>query len=114
MTLALLVALQSAAPVAAPPTVDPTQFDLATLDRTGGRFASPVGCRREPGEITVCAQPGGGGYPYDEWARIFATAPLVAETPLSGSLRGRVFVESATLPNGTVSNRAMVGIKLPF
>jgi hypothetical protein len=114
MTLAILVALQAAAAAPAPPAVDPTEFDLASLERADGRFASTIGCRREPGEITVCAQPSGGGYDFDEWARIFATRPLVAETHLTGSLTGRAYVESHTLPNGMVSKRAMVGIRLPF
>jgi hypothetical protein len=47
-------------------------------------------------------------------ARIFEPGRLVAETRLQGGLTGDVHVESAPMDRGAVSNRVMVGLRLPF
>jgi hypothetical protein len=107
MRLALLLALQASpqAPVGLP-NID---FDLAKAKpsdpcETGGRGSDIVVCGRRPR----------GDYDMEKWARIFATEPLVAETPIGRGAVARAYVESVPMPGGQVSKRAMVGIKLPF
>ena len=114
MAVALWLALQAASP-APPAGAAPVDFDLADVPE-----AAP-GLRRtcrgaDSDEIVVCGQRrrGGGDYPLEAMARIFETKPIVAETGIGGGAVARAFVESVTMPNGEVSNRVMVGIKLPF
>ena len=116
MALVFLLALQAAAP---PPALGAIDFDLARvrpaefgLDGAG----RTRGCdRADSSTIVVCGRrPSGVGYPLQEWARIFEPRPIVAETRLTGNLSGRAYVESVAFPNGEISNRVMVGVKLPF
>ena len=110
MTLALLLALQAASPAGAagadPLAVD---FDLAEVKPREG-------CAPGSGsDIVVCGRRRkNDAYPLEEWERIFATKPLVAETGIGGGARVRAYVDSVVMPNGEVSKRAMVGIKLKF
>ncbi len=121
MALALLIALQAAAPVssptapAAPPPLIPDDFDLARL-RSLEFSLRRRGCEpQDSSTILVCGtRPRGGDYPLEEWERIFAEGPLVAETGLVGDATIRAYVEAQAMPNGDVSNRAMVGVRLPF
>jgi hypothetical protein len=113
MAIALAWALQAAAAAsaaqapAAPVAVD---FDLARYRPGGGAG----GCGTEA-EILVCGRrERSGDYPMERWARVFAQRPLVAEARLGGNATGRVFVDSAQMPNGMVSNRVMVGVRIPF
>lgn len=111
MALAFLLALQAAAAPA-----PPEDFDLARVVPAGPELGGPVaGCRRDVTEaIIVCGRrPGIGDYPIEQWERVFAERPLVAEKKF-GRATARAFVEGATLGNGMISNRVMVGIKLPF
>jgi hypothetical protein len=116
MSLLLLAGLQAAAAAAAPPSAPPAprriDFDLATYK--AGPDAG--GCTPGDGsDIVVCGpRRTNGTYPYERMARIFESGPLDAETGLTGTLRGRAYVESVGLPSGFTSNRIMVGIKLPF
>jgi hypothetical protein len=72
--------------------------------------------RGDPVAIVVCGRRSRSGavYPLDEMARIFDPRPLVAETGLIGNLRGRAYVEGVEIAPGLVSNRLMIGIRLPF
>jgi hypothetical protein len=111
MSLTLMLALQAAAaPAPALPEID---FDLARYSRIElglGRDA----CRRGGSEIVVCARRGAGAYPLEEMARIFEPGRLIAETRLIGNVMGGVRVESVPMDRGAVSNRVMVGLRLPF
>lgn len=114
MTLALLLALQAApaAPVAprpGPAAPLPVSFDLAALPPGGD-------CRGAGGaEIIVCGRrPGRGDYDFEKWEKVFAQVPIVAQMGIGGGAVARAYVERAAMPNGEVSNRVMVGIKLPF
>ena len=113
MSLALLIFLQAAAPPAAGPLA--IDFDLARY-----RPAQEVarGCAGGPGgaeEVVVCGRRRqGGDYPMAQWARVFATRPLTAETGIGGNTRAGVVVDSVTLDRGAVSNRVMVRLTWPF
>lgn len=112
MSLVLAFALQAAA--AASPGPASIDFDLA---RYRSSEAGPGRCERgaDPDAILVCGiRRRDGDYPLDEMARLFAPRPILAETGLGGRATGRLFLDSATLPNGMVSNRVMVGIRVPF
>ena len=117
MQVALALALQ-AAQAGGPAAVTPIAFDLAAHRPAAEDDADlPLSCRlRDPAEIVVCARRRGGanGYPIDEWVRIFATGPLVAETGIAPNTVVRAYTEQAELGAGQVSKRAMVGIKLGF
>jgi hypothetical protein len=115
MSLALMLVLQAAVPPPAPArAVAPIEFDLARV----GTGAPGRDCAAgDPGAIVVCGRRRSGGvgaYPLEEMAAIFEPGPLVAETGLIGTIRARAFVESVEIGPGQVSNRLMVGIRLPF
>jgi len=117
MALAFLLALQAVAAPPSQPAPAPIVFDLARLEplRHGlaraGRGCGP----RAGGEILVCGvRPRGGDYPLAEMTRRFAPRPIVAETGIAGGATVRAYVEGATLANGVISNRVMVGVRLPF
>ncbi|MBV9883634.1 MAG: hypothetical protein JO276_11550 [Sphingomonadaceae bacterium] len=118
MPLALLLALQAAAPAAPPPAaaagIVDSDFDLA-------RFQPPSlglpgrGCARaDPSAIIVCGRRSAGAYPLAEMALIFEPRHMVAQTRLGGNFIGDVHVESVPMDRGQVSNRVMVGVRLPF
>lgn len=129
MSLILVLSLQAAAvatPAAsAPPPairpgwtlVDPgvLQFgpDLRTFDLAGIRGG---GCRGAAGvEVLVCAPRRGNGYPIDYWARFFPPeGPIRAEMNLGNGIQGRLYTDAVPMDRGAVSNRVLVGIKLPF
>lgn len=131
MALTLILALQAAAPAspaAAPPTDgprwamaapsalrglgEPAAFDLARYRGGDGACAGAAA-----GDVLVCGRlrHGGGDYPLAYWARIFGPErPIRAETGLGGGATGDVHVEQHEYSNGTVANRVMVGIRMPF
>jgi hypothetical protein len=114
MSLTLLLALQAAAPAPAS-ILAPIDFDLARLPRLDlGALGGPACNRADPNAIVVCGRRGRGTYPLDEMAAQFEPRPIRAETGLVGNLRGAAYLESVVLPGGQVSNRMMVGIRLPF
>ena len=112
MAVTLVLALQAmSAPLPAPPLLD-LDFDLARYSRLElGRD-----CRRDdPSAITVCGRrSSGGAYPLAEMARIFEPGRLVARARIVGNLTADIHVENAAMPDGTVSNRLMIGLRLPF
>jgi hypothetical protein len=120
MAFAFLLALQAAQAAPAPepaPAPAMIDFDLARLQAADTSAAARLwACTsRDPEEIMVCApRPIAGAYPYERMARLFAEEPLVAETGIGGGATARAYVESVQLGNGMISNRAMVGVKLPF
>jgi hypothetical protein len=108
MSLALLLALQAAAPASAEP-LPAIDFDLARVKpadpcRTGG-----VG-----DDIVVCGRRPGGVYDFEKWERVFRTGPLVAETSIGGGAVAGVWVESVAMPGGQISKRVLVGVKVKF
>jgi hypothetical protein len=116
MSLALMLVLQAAVPPPAP-LVAPIDFDLARYRADGpGLALSGRDCAAgAPAAIVVCGRRrSGGDYPMEEMARLYEQGPLIAETGLIGNLRARAFVERVEFPGGQVSNRLMVGIRLPF
>ena len=109
MSLALLLALQAAAPAPAEP-IRAIDFDLAKvkpadLCRTGGGPGS---------EIVVCGRRPPGIFDFEKWERLFRTGPLLAETAIGPGAVARAYVESVEMPGGQVSKRAMVGVKVGF
>jgi len=109
LLLLAAAAAPPAAPAASAPRVADIDFDLAKVAVEAGRCG-----RQASGEILVCGRRSGGDYPMEEWERIFAARPLLAETEIAPGVTGRAFVQSVQFPNGEVSKRIMVGIKLPF
>lgn len=99
------------APAPGPLRID---FDLARY-RPADDGARACSGTPGPAEIVVCgARRRGGAYPMAQWARIFATRPLVAETGIAGNLRGDVHAEAVPLDRGAVSNRVMIRLTVPF
>jgi hypothetical protein len=45
---------------------------------------------------------------------VFRARPLVAEKGIGPGAKAGLWVESAAMPGGQVSNRAMVGVKVKF
>ena len=106
MSLALLLALQSAPqPPAAPLAID---FDLAKV-----KPADPCKSDGRGSDIVVCGRRAR-DYDMEKWTRIFETEPLKAEVGIGGGGVARAYVESVAMPGGQVSKRAMVGVKLKF
>jgi hypothetical protein len=117
MSLVLILALQAALPASSPaPIVAPIDFDLGRYRSGEPGLALPGrDCSGGGAAIVVCGRRrSGGAFPMEEMERLFAQGPLVAETGLTGAMRGRAYVERVEFPGGQVSNRVMVGIKLPF
>lgn len=116
MSLMLSFALQAAASAPAGPVLN-VDFDLADVRpmewSIGGMTQR---CDRQgPGDIVVCGRRSSeDAYPYAEMARLFEPRRIVAETPIGRGMTGRAFVESVTLDRGAVSQRVMVGIRVPF
>jgi hypothetical protein len=113
MSLALLLALQAAPPAPAEPQARagplPIAFALATAKPADPCGAAPS----EASDIVVCGRRPG-VYDFEKWERMFEAGPLVAETSLGGGAVARAYVESVEMPNGQVSKRAMVGVKIKF
>jgi len=120
MSLAFMLLVQAAA-AAAPPPLPPTagllriDFDLGRYRPAESGSGSCTGAGADPEEVVVCGRRRqDGGYPFAEWARLFAPRPLVAEIGIIGNVRGDMHVESVVLDRGAVSNRVMLRLKLPF
>ncbi|HEU0099437.1 MAG TPA: hypothetical protein VFQ67_11765 [Allosphingosinicella sp.] len=106
MSLALLLALQSAAP-AEPLAID---FDLARV-----KPSDP--CETGTGggsDIVVCGRRPRGDYDLEKWERVFRTGPLLAEKGIGPGAVVRAYGESVGMPGGQVSKRAMVGVRVKF
>jgi hypothetical protein len=108
MSLALLLALEAAP--AAPAAPLPIDFDLAHVKpadpcATGGGGGS---------DIVVCGRRPRADFDMEKWERVFRTEPLLAEKGIGPGAVARAYVESVAMPDGQVSKRAMVGLKLKF
>jgi hypothetical protein len=115
MALTLMLALQAAGQPL-PSGTGAADFDLARL-----RPASPDPCRgQNASEIVVCGRREAGDvYRLKEMPRTFEEKPLRAETSLGKDATGvdataGVYVDSVTMPDGQISKRATIKIKLPF
>lgn len=106
----------AAAPVASEQTVD--SFDLRQMRSSPGASFSAVRPRcpeGRAGEIVVCAPD-----PEKERLRPLPEGYEIAEGPprlemkLDENTSTDVHLDSAAFPNGTVSNRLMVGVKRKF
>jgi hypothetical protein len=106
MSLALLLALQSAPPAERPLPID---FDLAQV-----KPADPCKTGGAGSDIVVCGRRPSGDFDYEKWERVFRTEPLVAEKAIGPGAVVRAYVESVAMPDGQVSKRAMVGVKVGF
>ena len=121
MNLAILVAMQASqplappvAPSAAPSAPIPSDFDLARLVPSSNDSEA---CRSRDGtEIVVCGTRRiVSDYPLEAMARLFREAPPPrAEIGIGGGATARIYGESAEMPLGQISKRAMVGIRIPF
>ena len=129
MALTLILALQAAAAPApteppAPPrwAIVPGIVEQFAGGGSGGadlaRTAGAAACLPAAGtEVLVCGprRGGPGDYPLAYWARVFGPEPPIrAEMGLGGNVTGRIYSEAVPMDRGAVSNRAMIGIKLPF
>ena len=121
MPLALILLLQAAAaPAAGSPAWDAIDFDLARyrLDGAGEGFAMRA-CPRgaDPSAIVVCGHRAGGrvsAFPMAQMERRYGPRPLIAEIGVAGDLRANIHAEAVAMDRGAVSNRVMIGLKLPF
>jgi hypothetical protein len=121
MSLALLISLQAAAAPVAPPAAADRPVDIRKIvfDLSLYRPAPrPMfGCTPDPGGILICGRRPAGSLGAAEMARmakLYEQGPVDAETGLFGKVRGRVYTEEVAMPQGQVSKRAMIGIRLPF
>ncbi len=92
------------------PVVIMSQFDLRRITP-----APAKACTGSADEIVVCARHDVGRdrvHALDD-AR-FTERPVRAEVGLAGSLSGAVRVDSQVIGAGQVSQRVLVGIKMPF
>ena len=110
--LALLLQA-AAAPPSALPAID---FDLARYHAAGFDLGfGPRACRRSGDEILVCGRRGeGGAYPLERMERLYGPRPLMANIGIAGNLRGDIHSEAVPMDRGAVSNRVMIGLRLPF
>ena len=108
MALGILLAIQAAAPAPAPSLV-PVEFDLGKVKPSdpcaGGATSEIVVCGRRVGQ---------GDYDLEAWEKVFRDKPLIAEIGVGGGATARAYVESAPMPQGQVSKRVMIGIKMGF
>jgi len=115
MSLALMMLVQAAAP--APPalaTIATIDFDLARYRPVDLWALGPSCVRTDPSAITVCGRRTRATYPLEEMAARFEPGRIVAETGIAGNLTGGVYVQGVELAPGMVSNRLLVGIRVPF
>ena len=92
----------------------PPDFDLAKLRAADTNPSITGRCGSQTsGEIVVCGrrQDDGGGTKYRPEP---ANAPLTAEFGIGGGAKMRAYVEQVGMPDGQISKRIMVGIKVPF
>ena len=113
MSLAFALLLQTAAAQASPlPAID---FDLARYHPAGFDLGfGQTGCRRSGDAIVVCGRRGAGAYPLEQMERIYGPRRLMADIGIAGNLRGDIHTEAVPMDRGAVSNRVMVGLRLPF
>ncbi len=104
----LVLAFQSAA-AAAPKEPAPVAFDLPRH-----RSAAAACAEQGAADIVVCGRRIGDGYRVPDLGRQYEERPLVAETGIAPNASVRAYTESVQMPDGQISKRAMVGVKLRF
>jgi len=118
MSLAFMVLVQAAAATATPappPGLPRIDFDLARYRPSEEGSGSCQGAGASPEEVVVCGRRRqNGAFPLAQWARVFASRPLLAEIGIAGNVRGDMHVESVAMDRGAVSNRVMLRVTLPF
>ncbi|QAY79053.1 hypothetical protein [Sphingosinicella sp. BN140058] len=112
MDVAWLLMLQTAAASSAPV---PSDFDLAKIRAADTDLSITGRCAASnAAEIVVCGRRRSPDADRDRYRPEFAEKPLRAEIGIGGGATARAFVDSVAMPNGEVSKRVMVGVKLPF
>lgn len=111
--LFLWLAVQSGS-APAPSGLAPVYFDLAEARTDGEETGGIARCRGRPGELVVCGRRRGNDYPLEEMERRYRWEPPKAEIGLGGGTTARAYLDQVELPQGQISKRVMVGIKLPF
>ena len=116
MKLVFLLGLQAATPAPpAAPRVDSVHFDLAKAGQTRDRGVHGLfACDRSGPDVVVCGHRAGPAYPLAEMARIYEPKHIRAEMGLGNGATGDVHTEQVVMPNGRISKRILVGLKLPF
>ena len=112
MALALLMAVQAAAS-SAPAGAVPIEFDLKTHKPAPDPEGAAACAQQSASDIVVCGRRGP-GYRVPELDGRYDEKPLRAEIGIGGGTTVRAYVESVEFPNGQVSKRAMVGVKMKF
>ena len=105
MSWSLMLALQALAPITAPAVA---AFDL-------GAVVPRKDCASNAEEIVVCGSPGDAG----KYRLRLVPSAEFDEKPLSATMRignasAGLHGATETFPNGSVSNRVMVTVKVPF
>ena len=107
MPLLLLLVLQAAAP--ALPAID---FDLARLRAPDARPSQDAGDGAQV--VVIGRRPPPNAYRLPDLTGRWQERPVRAETSLGGGAVARAYVESVEFPGGQISQRVMVGIRMPF
>lgn len=107
MRLAMLLALQASPEAPAPPLA--IDFDLARV-----KPSDPCETGGGGSDIVVCGRRPSADFDLEKWERVFRTAPLVAEKGIGPGAVIRAYAESVGMPDGQISKRAMVGVKIKF
>lgn len=96
--------------VTAPAPIIPSTFDLRRVTPAAGQP-----CRGRSNEIVVCGRtdPSRDRVPALDDTK-FAAKPIRAEIGLIGAAKGVVRTEQQEIAPGQVSQRVLVGVKLPF
>ena len=121
----LVLAFQVAAAAPASTVIVLIDFDLARY--VASDFEAGFGtqnCHRsaDPAAIIVCGRRGGGDYPLARMTRIYGPRRIFADVPIAGNPRGGIHMDRVDLDLGAtqsalpdhISNRIMVGLRLPF
>lgn len=113
MPLALALLLQAAA--APPGTLPAIDLDLARYRAGFATGLDRSACEHGGGDaIVVCGRRDAGAYPLERMERLYGPRRLMAEIGIAGALRGDIHTEAVPMDRGAVSNRVLIGLRLPF
>lgn len=111
MAVAFLIAMQASVSPGVPPA--PIRFDLATATPPAASCKDRGGSEAST-DIVVCGRRRNAHRLVPPDGAVAEPTPLRAETRIFDNVRMSADVESATLPGGTISKRAMLRFKVPF
>lgn len=115
MSMAMMLALQAAAPAYPPPR--PIRFDLGDIRPVDFGLRLPslaINCGPDdPNEIVVCGARHR-DHRFRQLPSDFELRPFVAEFHITGDLTANAHLEAKELSQGVISNRVMLGLKLAF